>query len=197
MKVLTLVRVNWDIQEMAQTVKVFYELNVKFLSSTKESPILNPTGRSFALHRCGNTSRGVSISTCFFSSVYSSQWLRKSVNEVNVLKRFMQISFLCQRISQPMGRWLLLKLIKMQLYCIGLWEMGPGIQCAFLEGIYPSPNDTHDKLSFGPNSFKFHFRHKRMFYRSPSVRWKCCLYEHWRIFQLCLHTWIYWRRNDL
>ena len=73
MKVLTLVRVNWDIQEMAQTVKVFYELNVKFLSSTKESPILNPTDRSFALHRCGNTSRGVSISTCFFSSVYSSQ----------------------------------------------------------------------------------------------------------------------------
>ena len=34
----------------------------------------------------------------------------------------------------------------------------------------PFPNDTHDKLSFGPNSFKFLFRHKRVFYRSPSVR---------------------------
>ena len=73
MKVLTLVRVNWDIQEVAQTVKVFYELNVKFLSSTKESPILNQTGRNFALHRCGNTSRGVSTSTWFFSSVSLSQ----------------------------------------------------------------------------------------------------------------------------
>lgn len=72
MKVLTLVRVNWDIPEMAQTVKVFYELNVKFLTSTKENPVFNPTGRNFALHRCGNTSRGVSTSTSFFSSVYSS-----------------------------------------------------------------------------------------------------------------------------
>lgn len=43
LKVLTLVRVNWDIQEMAQTVKVFPEFNVKFLSTTKESLVLNPT----------------------------------------------------------------------------------------------------------------------------------------------------------
>lgn len=62
MKVLTLARVNLDIQEMAQTVKVFYELNVKFLSSTNESPVFNPTGWNFALHRCGNSSRGVSTS---------------------------------------------------------------------------------------------------------------------------------------